>query len=77
MEVPYKKKLVVDYLNEVDYSVDPYYVPSDFAFKFVTFIKMVNGDEGEENKITMPWRLLERRLMTALIKDDLESIDIL
>lgn len=39
--------------------------------------EVVKVDEGEENKITMPWRLLERRLMTALIKDDLESIDIL
>lgn len=61
MEVPYKKKLVVDYLNEVDYSVDPYYVPSDFAFKFVTFIKMVNGEEGEENKTPIThYRMLDK-----------------
>lgn len=42
-------KSVEDFLNSTDYSVDPYYVPSDFALEFVTFIKMVNGEDGEEN----------------------------
>jgi len=41
---------VEDYLNNTSYSVDPSYVPSDFAFEFVTFIKLVNGSEGEEHK---------------------------
>lgn len=45
--VPWK---VEDYLNNVDYSIDPYYVPSEFALEFVTFIKLVNGQDGEENK---------------------------
>ena len=40
---------VEEYLNRVNYSVDPGYVPSDFALEFVTFIKLVNGAEGEEN----------------------------
>ena len=40
---------VEEYLNQVNYSVDPDYVPSDFALEFVTFIKLVNGAEGEEN----------------------------
>lgn len=40
---------VEDYLNNIDYSVDPNYVPSDFALEFVTFIKLVNGAQGEEN----------------------------
>ena len=40
---------VEDYLNRVDFSDDPLYVPSDFALEFVNFIKLVNGDEGEEN----------------------------
>ena len=40
---------VEDYLNNTDYSVDPNYVPSDFALEFVTFIKLVNGGRGEEN----------------------------
>jgi predicted phage terminase large subunit-like protein len=43
-------KSVEDYLRNVDYSIDPNYVPSEFALEFVTFIKMVNGAEGEENK---------------------------
>jgi phage terminase large subunit-like protein len=41
---------VEDYLNSTDYSDDPNYVPSDFALEFVTFIKLVNGAQGEENK---------------------------
>lgn len=41
---------VEDYLNKTDYTIAPDYVPSDFALEFVTFIKLVNGAEGEENK---------------------------
>ena len=41
---------VEDYLNRTDYKLDLKYVPSDFALEFVTFIKLVNGVEGEENK---------------------------
>lgn len=41
---------VEQYLNNTDYSIDPYYVPSQFALEFVTFIKLVNGGQGEENK---------------------------
>lgn len=41
---------VEDYLNNTDYTIAPDYVPSDFALEFVTFIKLVNGAEGEENK---------------------------
>jgi predicted phage terminase large subunit-like protein len=40
---------VEDYLNSISYEVDPNYVPSDFALEFVTFIKLVNGGQGEEN----------------------------
>ncbi len=41
---------VEDYLNATNYTVDPAYVPSDFALEFITFIKLVNGIEGEEHK---------------------------
>jgi predicted phage terminase large subunit-like protein len=41
---------VEDYLNQTDYKIKPGYVPSDFALGFVTFIKLVNGVEGEEHK---------------------------
>ena len=44
------EKTVVDYLNEVTYHNDENYVPSTFALEFLTFIKLVNGKEGEENK---------------------------
>ena len=41
---------VEDYLNDTDYQIDPGYVPSTFALEFITFIKLVNGQEGEEHK---------------------------
>jgi predicted phage terminase large subunit-like protein len=43
------KKTVEDWLRDVDYGDDPSYVPSEFALEFINFIKMVNGDRGEEN----------------------------
>lgn len=46
-EAPWK---VEDYLNATNYSVKAGYVPSDFALEFITFIKLVNGVQGEEHK---------------------------
>ena len=43
------KKSVEEWLNTVEYGTDSTYVPSDFALEFVNFIKLVNGNEGEEN----------------------------
>lgn len=43
------KKTVIEWLQDVDYSINPKYVPSNFALSFVNFIKMVNGGQGEEN----------------------------
>jgi len=40
---------VDQYLQKMDYNVDPDYVPSAFALEFVVFIKLVNGADGEEN----------------------------
>ena len=40
---------VEQYLNATDYAVDAYYVPSEFALEFVSFIKLVNGGQGEEH----------------------------
>lgn len=48
-KTPYPKKLVIEWLNEVEYKEDLYYIPDAFALEFVNFIKMVNGTEGEEN----------------------------
>jgi predicted phage terminase large subunit-like protein len=45
----YPKKTVVEWLNSVDYSDDFLYVPSDFALEFINFIKLVNGETGEEH----------------------------
>lgn len=41
---------VEEYLNNINYKIDPFYVPSLFALEFVNFIKLVNGEEGEEHK---------------------------
>jgi phage terminase large subunit-like protein len=41
---------VEDYLNNTSYAIDPNYSPSLFALEFVTFIKLVNGSQGEEHK---------------------------
>ena len=43
-------KSVEEYLNEVNYKDDHKYLPNEFALKFVNFIKLVNGSQGEENK---------------------------
>jgi phage terminase large subunit-like protein len=40
---------VEEHLKAVVYSVDPSYIPSEFALEFVAFIKLVNGEDGEEN----------------------------
>lgn len=38
-------------LREVDYiQMEKDYIPSQFAIKFINFIKLVNGEVGEENK---------------------------
>ena len=51
---------VEDYLNQTDYRIDPSYVPSDFALEFITFIKLVNGTQGEEHKTPLVhYRMLD------------------
>lgn len=43
---------VDDWLNQVDYDElnSGLYMPSEFALKYMNFIKLVNGEEGEQNK---------------------------
>jgi predicted phage terminase large subunit-like protein len=51
---------VEEYLNSTNYAGDPKYVPSDFALEFVTFIKLVNGLQGEEHKTPLVhYRMLD------------------
>ena len=54
-----KHKTVEDYLNSVDYTVDPSYVPSDFALEFVNFIKLVNGDATENKTPVVHYKMLD------------------
>lgn len=46
------KKSLDEWLNDVDYSElnSGFYRPSPFALKFMNFIKLVNGGEGESHK---------------------------
>ena len=38
-------------VNNVDYeALEDGYIPSTFALKMINFIKLVNGESGEENK---------------------------
>ena len=53
-------KTVSDWLNEVDYSIDPNYVPSDFALEFVNFIKLVDGGETENKTPVVHYHMLDK-----------------
>jgi predicted phage terminase large subunit-like protein len=46
------KQTVDDWLNQVDYAElnSGHYMPSTFSLMFMNFIKLVNGEEGEQNK---------------------------
>lgn len=58
-------KTVGQYLNEVDYSHDPNYVPTEFALGFINFIKLVNGNDGEENKTPV----LHLKMLDSLVSN--------
>ena len=47
-----QKKIELEtWLDEVDYdSLNSSYVPTEFALLFMNFIKLVNGEEGEQHK---------------------------
>ncbi len=49
LDMPLRKS-VDAYLDDVSYEDDPNYIPSLFALEMVNFIKLVNGEGGEENK---------------------------
>lgn len=52
---------VEQWLDAVDYSTDPNYVPSEFALEFVTFIKLVNGSQGEShNTPVLHYKMLDQ-----------------
>lgn len=51
MSDEFVQKTVDDWLDEVNYESlnSGHYLPGTFALKFMNFIKMVNGEEGEQN----------------------------
>lgn len=62
----FKKKTVEEWLDDVKYDVINKYKPSEFALAYVNFIKLVNGEEGEEN-ITP---IIHYMMADSLISDD-------
>ena len=65
VETP-KAKTVEEYLNEVSYADDSNYIPSEFALKFVNFIKLVNGAQGESNKTpVLHYRMLDKAVANS------------
>ena len=59
-------KTVEDYLNEVSYADDANYIPSEFALKFVNFIKLVNGIDGESNKTpVLHYKMLDKAVSST------------
>ena len=66
-----KQKTVEDYLNTVDYAIDPNYVPSDFALEFVNFIKLVSGDATENKTPVVHYKMLD----TFVSKDGRDAIN--
>ena len=52
-------KSVEDFLNNIDYSVDPNYIPSDFALEFVNFIKLVNGEDTENKTPVVHYHMID------------------
>ncbi len=66
-----KPKQVHEYLNECSYAHDPTYVPSQFALDFVSFIKLVNGSEGESNKTPVIHYKMLDQIATASSEKDL------
>jgi predicted phage terminase large subunit-like protein len=54
-------KSVEDWLNDISYSNDPQYEPTEFSLKFISFIKLVNGGQGEEHRSpVMHYRMLDQ-----------------
>ena len=68
-------KKVEEYLNETSYCDDSHYIPSNFALEFINFIKLVNGEEGEEHKSPV----LHYRMLDKLVEagDDRDVINML
>lgn len=60
---------VEDYLNSIDYSVDPDYIPSDFALEFVNFIKLVDGGESENKTPVVHFKMIDNFIDTTSNKD--------
>jgi predicted phage terminase large subunit-like protein len=65
-------KTVTQYLNEINYEVDPSYIPSEFALEFVNFIKLVDGGESENKTPVVHYHMIDE-----FVADDGEGLDLI
>lgn len=72
-ETIYEKKNLDLRLDEVSYKDQEDYIPSKFALDFVTFIKLVNGGKGEENKTPV----IHLRMLDNITGDTQDIINVL
>lgn len=56
-------KTVEEWLNGIDYRVDPTYIPSDFALEFVNFIKLVNGTDMENKTPVVHYKMIDNFIL--------------
>lgn len=73
IEVETTGKKVEEYLNEISYGNDDDYIPSNFALEFINFIKLVNGEEGEEHKSPV----LHYRMLDKIVEESDDARDVL
>lgn len=59
-ELTTSSKSVESYLQDTNYSVDEFYVPSAFSLEFVSFIKLVDGGMSENKTPVVHFRMLDR-----------------
>ena len=55
----YRPRKVEDYLNSINYEVDPSYEPSEFALEFVNFIKLVEGGDPENKTPVVHYHMID------------------
>lgn len=67
-----EKLSVEEHLNRVSYAPNPDYVPSAFALEFMVFIKLVNGERGEEHASPV----VHMQMLDALVDDSTNTANL-
>lgn len=67
-----KPRVLEDYLDSLDYEALNHYKPTTFALGVMNFIKLLNGNKGEENK-TPPFHL---KMLDGLVSSSKRIVNI-